>query len=165
MLKPVVTLDVREDLAQGRPPCARIMQVVNTLQEGEQLRVIAPFQPAPLFDKLAGHGFGHVARELANGDWEVLFDRAITVNQVLPLVQAPGTSLTIEIDARGLEPPEPMTRIIEALDRIPPGGSLRARTDRRPVHLLAQLEQRGFTARCEPMPEGGSVTYIERGKG
>lgn len=85
MPKSVVTVDVREELAQGRPPCSRIMQVIDTLKKGQPLRVIAPFQPTPLFDKLAGHGFGHVARELANGDWEVLFDPAIKTNQVLPL--------------------------------------------------------------------------------
>jgi uncharacterized protein (DUF2249 family) len=165
MLKPVVTLDVREDLAQGRPPCARILQVVESLEKGQQLRVIAPFQPTPLLDKLAGHGFGHVARELASGDWEVLFDPAITVNQVLPLESVPLENLTIEIDVRGLEPPEPMTRILDSLSRIPTGGSLLARTDRRPVHLFAQLEQRGFKARSERLAEGGSITWIERVKG
>jgi uncharacterized protein (DUF2249 family) len=166
MLKPVVTLDVREDLAQGRPPCARILQVVETLKKGQQLRVIAPFQPTPLLEKLAGHGFGHLAREQANGDWEVLFDPAIKVNQVLHLEEPPPRDkLTLEIDLRGLEPPEPMTRILESLARIPTGGRLLARTDRRPIHLLPQLEQRGFKARSEPLLEGGSITRIERAEG
>lgn len=84
MKKPVVTLDVRKEIAQGRPPCGLIMQNAATLPPGGQLRVIAPFQPTPLLEKLANQGFGHRARELANGDWEVTFAREFTENQVIP---------------------------------------------------------------------------------
>lgn len=70
-----VTLDVREDIAQGREPCSRIMSTVAGLRGDERLKVIAPFEPRPLFDLLAMHGFEHQATPIANGDWEVLFFR------------------------------------------------------------------------------------------
>lgn len=48
------------------------------------------------------------------------------------------------LNVRGLEPPEPMLRILAALENLAPGGELSALTDRRPVHLLAELDTRGI---------------------
>jgi len=67
---------------------------------------------------------------------------------------------TIDIDARGLEPPQPIVTILEALERLPNGAQLRARTDRRPMHLYAQLEERGFVGDTEAQPDGSFVTRI-----
>jgi uncharacterized protein (DUF2249 family) len=77
-------------------------------------------------------------------------------------VQGVRTTETIEVDARGREPPGPMVRILEALAALPNGAQLRARTDRRPLHLHPQLEARGFRGITEEHAEGGYVTHIER---
>ena len=66
----------------------------------------------------------------------------------------------IEVDARGLLPPEPMVRILEAVTELRPEGELRARTDRRPMHLFPQLEARGFSAECSEQPDGSFLTLI-----
>lgn len=71
----IVTLDVREDLRQGRHPFAKIMQTVATLRPNESLRLLAPFEPAPLYAVLAQQGFSHQSRQIDGGDWEVLFRR------------------------------------------------------------------------------------------
>lgn len=68
----------------------------------------------------------------------------------------------VEVDARGLEPPQPMVKILEALAALPAGAELRARTDRRPVHLYAQLKERGFTATTEEQSDGTFLTHIRR---
>jgi uncharacterized protein (DUF2249 family) len=68
--------------------------------------------------------------------------------------------MLVELDTRGLEPPQPMTRILEALATVPPGATLRARTDRRPMHLLAQLEARGFRAETQEGADGSFFTSI-----
>jgi TusA-related sulfurtransferase len=68
----------------------------------------------------------------------------------------------VEVDARGLEPPQPMVRILEALTSLPADATLRARTDRRPMHLYALLEERGLAADTQPEPDGSFVTYIRR---
>lgn len=70
-----VALDVREDIAQGREPCSLILSTVAKLRAGERLKLIAPFEPVPLFSLLAMQGFEHQATPLANGEWEVLFFR------------------------------------------------------------------------------------------
>jgi len=64
------------------------------------------------------------------------------------------------IDVRGLEPPQPMVRILEKLASMPKGSVLKAHTDRRPVHLLDILNMRGFTATTEEQPDGSFITTI-----
>jgi len=66
------------------------------------------------------------------------------------------------VDARGLEPPEPLVRILEAVSNLPKEAQLHARTDRRPMHLHSQLEQRGFTGESEEQNDGSFVTHIRR---
>jgi TusA-related sulfurtransferase len=68
----------------------------------------------------------------------------------------------IEVDARGLEPPQPLVKILEALASLPQGARLRARTDRRPMHLYAQLEERGFVGESEEQKDGSFVTLIRQ---
>ena len=68
----------------------------------------------------------------------------------------------VEVDARGLEPPQPMVKILEALAALPAGAELRARTDRRPIHLYAQVKERGFAAATEEQSDGSFLTHIRR---
>ncbi len=74
---------------------------------------------------------------------------------------AGGLSLVV-VDARGLLPPEPLVRILGALESLPEGGALEALTDRRPVHLHDLLAHRGFIATTEPTPHGSFLTTIHR---
>ncbi|MCC6235303.1 MAG: DUF2249 domain-containing protein [Verrucomicrobiales bacterium] len=66
----------------------------------------------------------------------------------------------MKVDARGLEPPQPLVLILEALGRLPSGGELHARTDRRPLHLYPLLEQRGFRSETTEAPDHGFITVI-----
>jgi tRNA 2-thiouridine synthesizing protein A len=67
------------------------------------------------------------------------------------------TSLTAvqpaTIDVRGLEPPQPLVRVLKRLDALGPGERLEVIIDRRPLLLYPQLDARGFThATEEPEP-------------
>jgi uncharacterized protein (DUF2249 family) len=73
MAETVITLDVREDLREGREPFPRIMEAVHRLRDGEQLRVIAPFEPRPLIGVLATQGFVASVTPAADGSFAVLF--------------------------------------------------------------------------------------------
>ena len=68
----------------------------------------------------------------------------------------------MEVDARGLEPPQPLVKILETLAELPDGGQLRACTDRRPMHLYAQLEERGFSGQTQEQPDGSFLTHVRR---
>ena len=124
MNEKLVTLDVRDDIRQGRQPCAKITQAAADLKDGEALRLIAPFEPVPLFSLLASKGFAHQANPLGGGDWEVLFTRTevpLTAENkaTSPSPSACGCSQVVEVDARGLEPPQPMVKILEAVAALP----------------------------------------------
>ena len=69
---------------------------------------------------------------------------------------------SIELDARGLEPPEPLVRILEAVMALPIGMTINARTDRRPMFLYPQLEERGFSSKTEEQPDGSFIIHIQR---
>jgi uncharacterized protein (DUF2249 family) len=53
--------------------------------------------------------------------------------------------MQIVVDNRGLEPPQPMVRILQALGQLGPGDELVALMDREPRLLYAELERRGYT--------------------
>jgi uncharacterized protein (DUF2249 family) len=72
------------------------------------------------------------------------------------------TVTLVEVDARGLEPPQPLVKILEALAHLPAGATLQARTSRRPLHLYPHLHERGFTGETEELSDGSFVTRIHR---
>lgn len=159
------TLDVREDIRSGREPFSKIMGTVAQLQPGEGFVLVAPFEPVPLFGVLAKQGFKHSAKRLDSGDWEVVFSRngaaEVSPAKAVAPANCPGKPAQfVDVDCRGLEPPQPMVKILEALSSLPAGAALRARTDRRPIHLYAQLEDRGFTGTTEEQNDGSFITII-----
>jgi len=203
----VITLDVREDIREGREPFSKIMKTAAGLGGTGKFLLIAPFEPVPLYAVLARQGFGHIAKQNGSGDWEVVFSKEERVsNEPIESPQgfgvrqpsgafdfastAPvwassekrsrpiGTAVqdaaaldrvgqfhdcaVVEVDARGLEPPQPLIKILEAVESLPVGAELRARTNRRPVHLYPHLEDRGFAARTEEKSDGSFITYIQR---
>lgn len=167
MKNETVTVDVREDIRSGREPFSRIMQAVMNLGDGQKLRLIAPFEPAPLYAVLGNQGFSHRSRPLEGDDWEVLFERPAiggseTMSPANRAVEQPGPAPVVEVDARGLEPPQPLVTILEAVAQLPEGQELRAHTDRRPMHLYSQLEERGFIGESEEQEDGGFITTIRR---
>ena len=66
-------LDVRPLFAAGKPPLVPILNAVNRLEPGQSFRLIAPFEPMPLYEMLAGRGFTPVATKRDDGAWEILF--------------------------------------------------------------------------------------------
>jgi len=60
----------------------------------------------------------------------------------------------VVLDVRGLEPPQPLVRILEELDRLGRGVELEVRHDRRPMLLYPQLDDRGFAHETDqPQPD------------
>ena len=58
------------------------------------------------------------------------------------------------VDARGLEPPEPMAKVLNALDELPRGEQLLMLIHIEPRPLFRVLERNQFAYRCELKPEG-----------
>lgn len=170
----IITLDVRPDFRAGEHPCDKIQDALGSVGANQTLRLLVPFEPLPLYEVAARKGLGHTARTTPEGDWEVLFSRDSLPTPASATSAAPHTSCgcgcsetgpatVLDVDARGLEPPQPMVRILEALTTLPVNAALRARTDRRPIHLYPMLEARGFRGDTEEQPDGSFLTHIRRG--
>ena len=181
-----VVVDVREDLRQGGHPLARILQAVKALARGQDLLLLAAFEPVPLYKVLALRGFDHEARLLPGGDWEVRFVRrgrrgatgapAAAPAPVPPTVPpstdrpqaAPGNGVAsaaagarwVRMDNRGLEPPEPMIRTFAALGALPDGDVLEIHNDRRPMFLYPHLEERGYRYQTLDQEDGSALVRI-----
>jgi hypothetical protein len=54
-----ITFDVREMLAAGEHPVAKVMDDIKKLEAGSIYELLAPFLPAPLIDKATGLGAQH----------------------------------------------------------------------------------------------------------
>lgn len=170
MNEKIVTIDVREDLRSGRSPLSAVLKAVASLRHDETLRVLVPFEPVPLYDLLARQGFQHTATPISTAHWEVLFARPpgaapASANPAgAPISNCAASDNNpknaVEVDARGLEPPQPMVKILEAVTALSPGTTLRAHTDRRPMHLYAQLEDRGFIGESQEQSDGSFITHI-----
>jgi len=157
-----VHLDVREDIRRGREPFARIMAAVKALGPDEALVLRTPFEPIPLYDVLGKRGLDHWTERHASDDWSVWFYRA--------RASRPGPSPGAEpiggrrvLDVRGLEPPQPMVRVLEEIDRLGADTELEVHHERRPLFLYPQLDERGFVHETDE-PEPGLVRIrIRRG--
>lgn len=66
------------------------------------------------------------------------------------------------LDLRRLPPPEPMQRILDALETLPPGACLEALTPHRPEPLLPTLAQWGYAWRIDALAGGGARIVIHR---
>lgn len=69
-------IDVRSDIAAGREPFPRIMAAVKALAPGSELRLIAPFEPQPLYAVLAAQGFEHETVAAGDDAWHVTIRRS-----------------------------------------------------------------------------------------
>ena len=145
-------LDVRPLLASGQDPFAEVMSASAKVPPGGFLVVDAPFDPAPLRRVLAGKGFTSLGRQMGPGHWRICWRReepaAVEAEAETPMPR-PGpepwkAADGAHLDVRGLQPPEPMTRVLDLIDQ---GGldSLVLHHDREPVLLYPMLAERGWS--------------------
>lgn len=148
-----VHLDVRDDIRRGEEPFTRIMTAVRELEGDQALVLRVPFEPIPLYEVLGKRGFLHSTERHAADDWSVTFYRE---RRPSPAPASPTASQGRAIDVRGLEPPQPMLKVLDAIDRLEPGGELEVRHDRRPTLLYPLLDERGCVHDTDE-PEPGLV--------
>lgn len=189
MTTPLQTLDVRPTLKNGGEPFQEIMQAVASLDDGQGLRLIATFKPAPLFSVMQKRGFAHSERALEDGDWEIIFtpqEQASSMPQpafpTSPPTVPPGNHPAApaakpgeadisdwpapvqQLDNRGLMPPEPMVLTLEALEGLALGDVLEIRNDRDPLLLYPELMERGHASHREACGADGYRILIRKGE-
>ncbi|WP_407178592.1 DUF2249 domain-containing protein [Bradyrhizobium sp. STM 3562] len=161
-----VDLDVRPLLRAGEEPFSTIMATLDRLEQGQGLRLYAPFKPFPLFGVMESKGFAHEEAELEGGEWEVLFTPATVASQAVELSDiAPADDWPepiLQLDNRELDPPEPMVRILAAAETLAPGQTLFALLRREPVFLFRELSKRGHRWRGGFVPGGDTYELTVR---
>jgi len=69
---------------------------------------------------------------------------------------------TIHIDARDLEPPEPLEMVMQALALLRPGQSIRLLLPREPFPLYPLLAARGYGHEMQMEADGSYVILIRQ---
>lgn len=161
-------LDVRPILRAGGEPFSAIMQAVDSLVPGQGLRLLASFKPVPLFQVLGSRGFEPSAREIGNGDWEVLFSPVDAGAEISLKIDQPNITdewpfPSVEIDCRDLLPPEPMVKVLEATEALAIGETLAALLPREPRLLFPELQNRGHPWKGEQQGDGSYRIVVRRG--
>jgi uncharacterized protein (DUF2249 family) len=157
----------------GRVKHAQIFQRWFDLPIGQYFVLLNDHDPVPLRYQFEAEFPGSFSWEyLQKGpeEFRVKITKLAAVTPPTPASPAPKAAAPTaiaagqvhEIDVRGLEPPEPLVRILDALEALPAGAKLRAHTDREPCHLFGEAEQRGFRHECNEQPDGAWVTLLER---
>ncbi len=148
----VIDPDVRDDIAKQSDPFKKIMAAVKSLRPEDVLHLINVFEPVPLYGVLERRGLSHWS-ECINDVWHIYFYNetegasipSISSVESIPSIAQPATDQILEIDVAGLEPPEPMIKILASLPLIDDGRTMIVRHHREPLMLYDKLAERGYS--------------------
>ncbi|GAA0567439.1 DUF2249 domain-containing protein [Caenispirillum bisanense] len=175
---PVAEIDVSRLLAGGGDPFGVLTRTAATVEAGRGMVVVAPFDPVPLRDLLTGEGFQNHVETLADGRFRVRFLRAggcaAAVAEPEPAAEpepdpqaepdAPRKFWIEEdglhLDVRGLPPPGPMLEVLRFLDGGAHAQTLMVHVPQFPVHLIPELEDRGWTYEIVAEAPGHTVLRL-----
>ena len=153
-------LDVRPILARGGDPFTLILRTTRELGDDEALHLVVGFEPTPLYAVMRAHGrLAHTEHE--DGVYHVGFYRDGRSTPEKRVTQPRGAlRAPVELDVRGLEPPQPMIKILEKLVELGDGAQLLVQHHREPVLLYDKLAMRGYGARTTKRGEGDYLVHI-----
>lgn len=168
----IIDFDVRPILDGGADPLRDIQAKIKELKEGEILNIINSFEPIPLILLIEKQGFKSFVNTIALDHYETYFYKDGEVEDTTILTssedvirdnasEADWDSLMqrfkgsfVEINIKHLEPPQPMMKILEALEILEPGQALFVNHKRVPVYLITELQEGGYTFRINEVKEG-----------
>jgi uncharacterized protein (DUF2249 family) len=161
-------LDVREITCREKH--ATIFRRWAELAVGAHFVLVNDHDPVPLYYQFAAQFPEAFTWEyLVAGPEEFHVKITRTAATAVAAVRPPAggcsevrAAMAASLDLRGLEPPQPMLQILQALETLPAGGQLQALTDRKPVHLLAELDQRGIAHASHENQDGSWLNTFRR---
>lgn len=176
-----VELDVRPYLRKKLEPFKLIMDTVKSLGPEDTFVLHATFKPTPLLGVMKAKGFAYKTEKLAKDHWVVTFvskerkkelgEMGAAEERLPDLKKSKGdqsqgetsdSPQTIELDNRGLEPPQPMMRTLNALEKCRKGDRVVIHNDRVPVFLLEELQSLGYPYEIEELPDGSARVTIHK---
>lgn len=171
----VTVLDVRGILAGGKDPFNAIMETIGKMPQGNTLKIINTFEPAPLIKILNKKGYSHFTEHPDSSTVHTYFTFTGIPNDTVskPVQQLSesrdfdevlkkfGTSV-ITIDVRKLEMPQPMVKILKEIETLPEGHVLFVQHKKVPQYLLPELAEKGFQWEIKEISEGNVQLLIYR---
>jgi uncharacterized protein (DUF2249 family) len=163
-----IMLDVRPIIESGTDPFKAIMKTVKEMRADEMLHLVNSFEPVPLYSVMERKGYTH-ASEKQGSEWHIWFwkkeetDRQPDTGYATPSgmgIKEEGK--IVQIDVRGLEPPQPMVTILEKLNQIGENTTLLVHHHREPVLLYDKLEELGYEATTNKIEENYYKVSIKR---
>lgn len=166
-------LDARPIMERGEEPFKQIVTTAQSVASGSAFRLIAGFEPSPLYGVLEKQGFAHFTQRQADDHWEVTFCRKVVPAQTsagapnasaalssVDWTAAPSAEVTIDVS--DLVPPEPMIKILETLESLPHNGRLLVHHIRRPIHLYDRLDEMGYAHDTRDLGPGLVEVMIQK---
>lgn len=163
----IETFDVRNLLANGNDPLKIILKKIKQLEIGHALNVINTFEPVPLIALMEKQGFKTYVETIAEDRFDTYFYKTPGANSIKSpemdelsdvsdwdILLKKFENNLIEIDVRSLEMPEPMIRILHALEDLRADQALYVFHKKVPVFLLNELNDRAFEFRIKNVQEG-----------
>jgi len=152
-------MDVRPVLKAGRDPLDRILAQVDRMAPEDILLIEAPFDPIPLRRLMADRGFDSHVTRVAEGHWRVCFRRG-EARRLPELPDLPAFPMTwrdgvLEMDLRGLEPPNPMIAILKVIESGEGGDDFTVRLMRDPIYLYPELVECNWQAQVTGQDDEG----------
>jgi uncharacterized protein (DUF2249 family) len=169
-------LDVRPIIDSGKDPLKDILLKIKELNTGKVLVIKNSFEPIPLYTLLGKKGFLHWTEKREsdsheNSYYEVYFYKGTDENIEESLSYDSSKEIDendfeniIEVDVHELQPPEPMMKILENLNRVDEKTVMKVFHHREPVLLYPKLEERGYHAFCRKIGNENYKILIARKK-
>lgn len=143
-------LDIRPILQRGQEPFSEIMRAASLLEAGEEMILLAPFEPLPLLGVLGQQGYECESRPDGSSDgWSIRIRRATGAGDRELDMRALGTSAAVE-------------RVLEECALLGRGEMLAVLTSGLPATLLEALSAHGFEGEAEKSASGHWITRIWR---
>lgn len=184
----IVELDVRPYLRQKLEPFQLIMDQVKELETHDVLVLHATFKPTPLLGLMKVKGYANKVQQVGPEHWSVTFvnkknksflqawdaepDAAMedavrdeagdTGAAASPASSEHSGKKIIRLDNRGLEPPQPMIRTLNALEKLGTGDEVIIHNDRVPVFLIEELNSLGYAFTIEEQEDGTAQVFIQK---
>lgn len=160
----ILEFDVRPILQAGTDPLQQILERIKSVQPGQALKIINTFEPTPLMLLLQKKGYETFTDELSKDLFETYFYKQSEVVSEKAAAKTGDSDWdalvrkyerqTTGIDVRFLEMPQPMMRILEALEKMNTNEALYVYHKRVPVFLLPELNDRNFEYRIKEVSDG-----------
>jgi uncharacterized protein (DUF2249 family) len=162
---PVVEHRLADIVSGGASPFVVMTDSAEALAAGEGLVLIAPLHPQPLCRTLTDRGFETWVEQQGEALWRVRIRRPPAVADA-GLAAGPRfwfDAQGLHLDVRALPPPSPMIEALRVLDGLRGGeDSVLLHTPQFPVHLLPELEDRGWAWEDVTDTSEGTVLRLSR---